>query len=341
MILSNSYKKAMDKIELSDELKTKIIQNTSDIKSYNKNNRYKKIYFKKAAGLAACLVFSVVSYRAVKSYYNTPVDMIANVPTQNSNTVNSDVPPAVKTPDNKNENNKKIDENSTTAKKADVYSNKVGATNSISAADNKESVENEAEKTQDAPLVAAADNKKSVESEAEKTQDAPLATAPDTSLSENEYSQSEDLCYESLGSYAGENEISSIDDIEEQLGYEIKVPNYVPNGYEISNMSVLFGETAEINYENKTDTLCYRTGKGADDISGDYNSYENIETLNIDNIDRTFKGNGDLYNNVVWTDDDKTYSVTSITGIEKAEMISVVKSVEAHNTNNIQNKKEP
>lgn len=90
MILNNSYKKAMDKIVLSDELKDKIIKNTS-IHSKNEAPKIKYKHIKKITGIAACFVICFLSLYAVTNYYPIqPVELVSEITPETHPTPSSD-----------------------------------------------------------------------------------------------------------------------------------------------------------------------------------------------------------------------------------------------------------
>lgn len=66
MILHNSYKKAMDRMELSEKSKEKIIKSASALQE---KKPVRPAYpFRKMAGLAACFVLCILSYHAVENH---------------------------------------------------------------------------------------------------------------------------------------------------------------------------------------------------------------------------------------------------------------------------------
>ena len=90
MILNNSYKKAMDKIVLSDELKDKIIKNTS-IHPKNEAPKIKYKHIKKITGIAACFVICFLSLYAVTNYYPIqPVELVSEIKPKTHPTPSSD-----------------------------------------------------------------------------------------------------------------------------------------------------------------------------------------------------------------------------------------------------------
>ncbi len=335
--MSNSYKKAMDKMELSDELKEKIILNTSHQKSHEKNRSYRKIYFPRAAGLAACFTICMLSYYAVSNYYHSPIDTVpiqtpANTnkpdasgkpPVQNHPSINTDDKQAVQ--DNVNAPTAAASSSSRYQEDEKIFANDIDIPKTAPSQNNHEPAENDAGIVQneitDTPDIPSDSNDFS-----EPSAPPLLNTSPpgDENLNNNDNpTQSGN----DLPLLSPTDDKLSLIEIEQTLGYEIKVPKYVPADYELSGMTVLFGKLAEITYENETDKLCYRTAKGTGGISGDYNKYENIEPQSIDNLDITLKGNGTLYYNAEWTEDDESYAVTSKMGLPKDEMIHIVSSV--------------
>lgn len=77
----NEYKNAMDKIVISDELREKIINNSSEKhkRIYVRNNIYGNL--KRAAKLAACFAFCVLSYYAYTNYSAFPAREPVNTAT--------------------------------------------------------------------------------------------------------------------------------------------------------------------------------------------------------------------------------------------------------------------
>ena len=67
-------------------------------------------------------------------------------------------------------------------------------------------------------------------------------------------------------------------------------------------------------------------GKGLEDISGDYNVYEDVYKVKIFDEEVTFKGNEGYVDLALWEFGEYSYSV-SIPGLTEEEMIKVVKEV--------------
>ena len=341
MILNKKeYKEAVNKIVISDALREKIIQNSSEKNThiYKRNNIYKQ--FQRAAGIAACFAICMVSYHAVTNDYHLPADVIMTTPS-----------PSVRTPDSATDSN--TEDNAIASATADIapvqnHTNTSDEQNSPnntnhampsvnpSAHDTTDSAVNENPAVNPDASPSIADTNQDVQSnlsdteqiEPEDTFPPVLSAAPaagDPAPIEN-IGDSESAGGVCAG-YPGEN-LSAIAEIEQELGYTIKIPHYVPDDYKTDSLSAPFGAFAQITYTNETDTLYYRTAKGSEDISGDYNDYSEIETVVIHDNDVTIKGNDDLYHNASWVSGDEAFSLYSDTGMEKDTMIDIIKSVD-------------
>lgn len=119
-------------------------------------------------------------------------------------------------------------------------------------------------------------------------------------------------------------DITDTEQIKKEPGYSVKTPAYIPENYQVSDMCVIAGDLAQITYKSENDTLCYRIAKGDDDISGDYSSYINTETIHINNSDVTIQGNDNLYHKASWTDNGESFSLCSDSGIEKETMVDMI-----------------
>lgn len=352
MILNkNEYKEAVNKIVISDELREKIIHNSSKKNIYKRNNIYK--YLQRTAGIAACFAFCILSYHAVTNYYHTPVDITMNTtpPIQTPDNSNSSdiednniVPVMPNTDDIQNDDINTTDEqrlpnntlnerclqNNTSNERRlpDDTNNTTMAVNSSDNSTTNNFVSKENSLTVSNTNQSVQSN--SMDSEHIEQDDFPPVLSASPSIDDNtptEIIVGNGNTSGECAVYSGEN-MSTIKEIEQELGYDIKVPHYVPDDYEMDSLSAPFGEFAEITYTNETDTLYYRTAKSSEDISGDYNDYTDVETVTINDNDVTIKGNNNLYHNASWFAEDETFSIRSDNGVEKDTMIDIVESVD-------------
>lgn len=76
-------------------------------------------------------------------------------------------------------------------------------------------------------------------------------------------------------------------------------------------------------YGDENETMRIRKGTGSDDISGDYNIYTEVET--VDGV--TIKGENDTFSLAVWEKDGYTYSISVAQALSQADMLALVASV--------------
>lgn len=126
-------------------------------------------------------------------------------------------------------------------------------------------------------------------------------------------------------------EYPTLKEAEAAVGFKVKVPTHLPEGYTEESIYVMDNEMVDITYSNGSSQLCFRQQKGTEDISGDYNEYSDINTLVIDKLNVTIKGNEDKVYNAIWTDGDYTFAFTLNTlseGLENNTMITLISSVQ-------------
>ena len=92
---------------------------------------------------------------------------------------------------------------------------------------------------------------------------------------------------------------------------------------------MIAGTIAEASYRaGDKEVLNIRKAAGNDDISGDYNEYENETVLILDGLSITCRGNNDLWNLLLWTKDGYTYAAGIPDGIRTEDIAELVSSIE-------------
>lgn len=108
-------------------------------------------------------------------------------------------------------------------------------------------------------------------------------------------------------------EYSSIEEAAQAAGIDIGAPNNLGD-YKIEMLQSMSG-LVEINYSDDTNEIMLRKGAGLDDISGNYNTYDNTENVTISDMTVTLKGNGDMINAAVWNDGTSSYAYYTESGV--------------------------
>ena len=107
---------------------------------------------------------------------------------------------------------------------------------------------------------------------------------------------------------------------EKAVGFDITVPADIK---QIINYSVIADSILEIEFKGGY----LRKARGAEDISGDYNTYENSDVLNSYGKQYSVKGNGSKISLVTWTDGDFTYCLGFKNGADSNDVIKLLEGI--------------
>ena len=111
----------------------------------------------------------------------------------------------------------------------------------------------------------------------------------------------------------------SLEKAQEAVGFEIALPGSIaPENYIVIN-----GEILEIDFDGGY----IRKATGSDDVSGDYNDYEDVKTADVSGREVTLKGNDGKIMLAIWADGDYTYCISVANGVAEAEMTSYVDAI--------------
>ena len=302
MILSDKYKKAMDNISLTDEQKQEIIQNA----------KKKKFDYRVIVNIAACLVVVAVVYGALQ------------------NKIQPDSP-------NKYSTDSVVVE--TTEKSSEITTKNQESTQSVESATEittSKSVEKNTEMTTARKIYeknAVVEKRESSTTSETKKVNAEITTEKTTQTEKlymTSINEDNEVAEQSIDSIEGEPmlktasspyvDYNSVDELKEN----VNIKNYMSCSY-----SVAFSNMVEIQYSNGSDNILYRLEKGevAEDISGDYNIYENIKKLTVDNIEVTIKGNEDVYKVAVWYKNGVNYSLSSEQGLKMEDIQNLINEI--------------
>lgn len=120
-------------------------------------------------------------------------------------------------------------------------------------------------------------------------------------------------------------EYKTVDEAKKALSFNAKIPA-MPEGYKLMYVSTLQNEMLQLVYEKDEKEIMYRTEKGSDDISGDYNVYKDVKKLNAGKTEITYRENGEV-SSAVWTDGEMAYSLYSDNVMTEKEVIDIAASV--------------
>lgn len=123
-------------------------------------------------------------------------------------------------------------------------------------------------------------------------------------------------------------EYKTINEAEEVLGFDFKVPNMLPNNCcNLENISVISNTILQLTYTGDKNTIVIRVAKTNENISGDFAQYSSEKKVEINNLNVVLKGSDDIINNAVWYDNDTSYSIYSKSGITQKDITLIIENI--------------
>lgn len=111
------------------------------------------------------------------------------------------------------------------------------------------------------------------------------------------------------------------------VGFGLAVPDAL-NGSDRRDVSTISNEILQVIYrKGEAETARVRKAPGAEDVSGDYNVYAQVETATVDGIQVTLKGDAGKVSLATWSDKGYTYAISVEDGIPAGEMTRLVAGV--------------
>ncbi len=133
---------------------------------------------------------------------------------------------------------------------------------------------------------------------------------------------------EMVGAVYGMEECKSLTELAQKAGFAVKdIPgSSIPFKVTSTSYTWCWNEFAQIIYEGTDNSLTYRKTRGTEDISGDYNQYDQVSDITINGINVTVKGNADLYYLATWHTKDHSYSLSLNEGATLETLSSIVQN---------------
>lgn len=122
-------------------------------------------------------------------------------------------------------------------------------------------------------------------------------------------------------------EYSSKSDLSLSVGFEVKEIKNVPFDVEKIQYISYWKDLAQIIYSGKDNSITFKMSQGNEDISGDYNEYEETKTYAVDSNSIILKGSNGLYNLAVWKDDKFSYALQLDMAMSEKDLSSIIESI--------------
>lgn len=122
----------------------------------------------------------------------------------------------------------------------------------------------------------------------------------------------------------------SLDDALKEVGYDISIPDEInggkPNVFRVSDDDML-----DIIYEDgENETARIRkmpANEENGDISGDYNEYADVQTVNVGDLSVTMKGNDGKIILAIWQTKDYSYALSVAEGADSDQMSALISAI--------------
>lgn len=119
----------------------------------------------------------------------------------------------------------------------------------------------------------------------------------------------------------------NVDEAKKALNFVPALPAYIPEEFILDDISVMGNDFLQLTYKDKdNDRLSFRTAKGNEDISGDYNTYAINKEVKINDISVVLHGN-DKISSAVWSNGECSFAVYSDKELDEAVMMKLIAEV--------------
>lgn len=126
---------------------------------------------------------------------------------------------------------------------------------------------------------------------------------------------------------------ATMEEAAELAGFTLTAPEAI-EGYTGMTIQVMNQSLIQLFYSNEEDAdtadysfLRIRKAAGSDDISGDYNSYAETNTVSVGDLQVTMKGNDGTVNVATWTDGDYTFALTVTNALSTDAASAIIENV--------------
>ena len=124
----------------------------------------------------------------------------------------------------------------------------------------------------------------------------------------------------------GIEECAGREELSEKLGFDVAELGYLPFEAQEIEYCSYWGNMAQISYRNGDDEVMFRQARGSDDISGDFNVYETVLTVEITGAKAELRGTDGEFSGAVWQKDGFTYSAFCSPAVSQDEMQRIIES---------------
>lgn len=332
--MSKKYKKAMDNIILSDELRNKILEEAVSSKTQKKPRNF---YIKRSIAYAACFLLCAIAIGTAGEYLSrdtVPEDTVTVSATSVPTTAATAAPkPAITDNTSLSVEKKKADSSlmyeaealkpAKTAKSAFVpfADNNADNGGEITAGGFGIEAKSLSERLLAGKEESGSDVAAKYSGAGNSAADTDgLVTTDSAAACKDEYAEEAAVMDD-----AAPTAVAGGGSIKPQSEYAFKTPQYIPEGYALSSANNPSQGFVDITYTNTDNKIIYNAGNAGSDTGGDY---ESVETVIIGGKTVTMKQNSGLCYLALWSDNGISYSLSFANGLDKETAMRIIKSVD-------------
>ena len=112
----------------------------------------------------------------------------------------------------------------------------------------------------------------------------------------------------------------------EVAGFEFRTPEQV-EGISEKKIQAVDQEMIQVIYSADENQILIRKAPRTRNISGDYNNYQKEETITVDEMQVTLKGNDGVIALATWSANDYSYSIYVSAGMAQDSIVSLVQAI--------------
>lgn len=120
----------------------------------------------------------------------------------------------------------------------------------------------------------------------------------------------------------------TLDDAATIAGFSLAAPSSIPNWVSETKIRAIENNMIELIYSGTEQQLRVRKANGNDDISGQYDSFDEVTEITVDNLAVTIKRNEGKIYVATWISGDFAYAISSTDGLDQTHIENLVSEIQ-------------
>lgn len=120
---------------------------------------------------------------------------------------------------------------------------------------------------------------------------------------------------------------ASAGELSEMVGFPIPEVKALPFEAKEVSYTAFWKQLGQVQYRGDTQSAVFRMSQGSEDNSGDYNTYDTVGAVTVQNRPVTLKGNAGSFSLALWSDGEYAYSLRLTFGMPEPEWNELIASI--------------